>query len=239
MDKILTKKALAQWGKKLKDSRVFFPRLSEDGRWDYAEAADGDELVLDVRQTAVPPKKLLFPQREVFAEFSETVEGTARTLELKETLPEAESVVIFGVRPCEGRAAWLLDEVFGGEFTDPYYWKRRDQTTLVGLACGTPPSDNCFCTSVEGSPHSEEGLDVLLTDLGDRYFVRALTDKGEKLVSAAKDIFQAAQARGQEKGQEPSTSKRPGRSNDSSRTPGRSRRNSRGSSMPRSGTTRP
>jgi sulfhydrogenase subunit beta (sulfur reductase) len=190
MDKILTKKALAQWGKKLRDSRVFFPRPSEDGRWDYAEASEGDELILDVRQTAVPPKKILFPQREVFAEFSETVEGTAKTLEVKETLPDDERVVIFGVRPCEGRAAWLLDEVFGGEFTDPYYWKRRNQTTLVGLACGTPPSENCFCTSVEGSPYSEEGLDILLTDLGDRYFVRALTDKGEKLVAAAGDMFQ-------------------------------------------------
>jgi len=122
-------------------------RLSADGRWDYAEAAAADELTLDVRQTAVPPKKILFPQREVFAEFSETVEGTAKTLEVKETLPEDESVVIFGVRPCEGRAAWLLDKVFSGEFTDPYYWKRRNQTTLVGLACGTPPSENCFCTS--------------------------------------------------------------------------------------------
>jgi ferredoxin len=83
-----------------------------------------------------------------------------------------------------------LDKVFSGEFTDTYYWKRRNQTTLVGLACDTPPSENCFCTSVEGSPHSEEGLDILLTDLGDRYYVRSLTEKGDKLIAAAKDIFQ-------------------------------------------------
>ncbi len=190
MDKILTKKALAQWGKKLRDSRVFFPRLSEDGRWDYAEASNDEEIVLDVLQTALPPKKILFPQREVFAEFCESVEGEKKTLEVKESLPADGRVVIFGVRPCEARAAWLLDGVFGGEFKDPYYWKRRSQTTLVGLACVTPPSENCFCTSVEGSPHAEEGLDILLTDLGDRYYVRALTDKGESLVSAAKDVFQ-------------------------------------------------
>jgi sulfhydrogenase subunit beta (sulfur reductase) len=189
MDKILTKKALAQWGKKLGSSRVYFPRRSEDGRWNYVEALGDDELTLDVCQTAIPPKKLLFPQREVFAEFSETLEGDKKTLEVREVLPEDESVVIFGARPCEGRAAWLLDKVFGGEFTDPYYWKRRNQTTLVGLACDTPPSDNCFCASVEGSPHSEEGLDVLLTDLGDRYYVRGLTEKGEKLIAAAKAIF--------------------------------------------------
>src|SRR4030067_3787661 len=126
MDKILTKKALAQWGKKLRDSRVFFPRPSEDGRWDYAEASEGDELILDVRQTAVPPKKILFPQREVFAEFSETVDGAAKTLEVKEALPEDESGGILGVRPCEGRAAWLLAGVFGGEFNHAYSWERGD-----------------------------------------------------------------------------------------------------------------
>lgn len=191
MDKILKKSDLAQWGKKLTNSRVFFPRPSEEGRWDYAEAGGAAEVVLDVRQTAVPPKGLLFPQREVLAEFRETFEEAGRTLEVRETLPEDGSVVIFGVRPCEGRAAWLLDKVFGGEFSDPYYWKRREQTALVGLACATPPTDNCFCTSVEGAPHSEEGLDILLTDLGDRYFVRALTDKGERLMSAAGDLFRA------------------------------------------------
>jgi ferredoxin len=189
MDKILTKKALAQWGQKLAPRRVYVPRRSEDGRWNYAEASPDDELTLDVGQTAIPPKKLLFPQKEVFVEFGESIDGDKKTLEVKEVLPADESVVIFGVRPCEGRAAWLLDKVFGGEFTDPYYWTRRNQTTLVGLACDPPPSENCFCTSVEGSPHSEDGLDILLTDLGDRYFVRALTEKGKGLLAAAGNLF--------------------------------------------------
>jgi sulfhydrogenase subunit beta (sulfur reductase) len=190
MEKILTKKALPQWLKKLSASKVYYPAKDGDGRWNYVEVGGNHDISLDVLQTTLPPKKLLFPQMEVFLEFAKTQKGDEETLEIKEILPGDESAVIFGVRPCEARAAWLLDKVFGGEFSDPYYWKRRNQTTLVGLACNPPPSENCFCLSVEGSPHSENGLDILLTDLGDSYHVMTLTDKGEKLVAAAKDLFQ-------------------------------------------------
>jgi ferredoxin len=86
----------------------------------------------------------------------------------------------------------LTDLVFGGEIRDDYYWKRRNSAVLVGLACAGPPSTNCFCLSVNGSPHSKEGLDVLLTDLGDQYYVETLTDKGKKLVSEGGVIFHEA-----------------------------------------------
>jgi ferredoxin len=61
----------------------------------------------------------------------------------------------------------------------------------VGLACTTPPSEHCFCTSVEGSPHSVEGLDILMTDLGDGYYVEGLTPRGEKLIAAGHELFEA------------------------------------------------
>jgi len=189
MEKTLAKKSFPQWIKKLDSWKVYVPRKDGEGRWDYAEA-QGGEVGLDFLQTTVPPKKILFPQREVFLEFTKTLSGNRETLEVNEVLPEISPTVIIGVRPCEARAAWMLDEVFGGEFRDVYYWKRRDQVALVGFACTTPPSENCFCTSVEGSPHSEVGLDLLLTDLGERFYVQSLTAKGEKLISAAKELFE-------------------------------------------------
>jgi len=189
MEKTLLKKNFPQWIRSLSTWTVYLPRKDEEGRWNYAEA-DGREAGLDVLQTTLPPKKILFPQREVFLKFSKTIEGGQETLEVKEIVPEVRSAVIIGVRPCEARAAWMLDEVFSGEFRDVYYWKRREQTALVGLACTTPPSEHCFCTSVEGSPHSIEGLDLLLTDLGERYYVQALTPKGESLIGSAKKLFE-------------------------------------------------
>jgi sulfhydrogenase subunit beta (sulfur reductase) len=189
MEKTLTKKAFPQWLKKLASWKVYVPHKDEEGRWNYVEA-DGEPVSLDVLQTTVPSKKVLFPQSEVFLEFSESQEGDKESLEVREVLPPSDPQVIFGVRPCEARAAWLLDGVFGGDPKDVYYWKRREQTTIVGLACTPPPSENCFCTSVEGSPHAEEGSDILLTDLGDKYFVRALSGKGEALIKAAAALFE-------------------------------------------------
>jgi len=189
MEKTLAKKSLPQWIRKLDAWSVYIPRKDEEGRWNYVEA-DGGGDILDVLQTTLPPKKILFPQREVFLEFANTLAGDREILEVKEVLPDIKPTVIIGVRPCEAKAAWMLDEVFGGEFKDAYYWRRRLQTTLVGLACTSPPSENCFCTSVEGSPHSEDGLDILLTDLGDKYYVRSLSEKGAALINAAKGLFE-------------------------------------------------
>jgi len=193
MEKTLAKKSFSQWLKKLDSWKVYVPRKDEEGRWNYSDAQAG-EVSLDFLQTTLPPKKILFPQRQVLLEFTKTLAGKEETLEVKEVLPEVSPTVIFGVRPCEARAAWMLDEVFGGEFKDAHYWRHRDQTTLVGFTCTTPPSENCFCTSVEGSPHSEKGLDLLLTDLGERFYVQSLSEKGEKLISAARALFEEPDA---------------------------------------------
>jgi len=99
------------------------------------------------------------------------------------------------VRPCDAKAVTLTDKVFGGDFKDPYYWKRRNSTTLVGLTCNKPPSPNCFCLSVDGSPHSKEGLDILMTDLGDKYYAESLTKKGDKLLNLAKALFKTPTAK--------------------------------------------
>jgi ferredoxin len=188
MDKILTKKAFPQWVKKLGSNRLYAPQKKDD-LWNFELVSDSSSLSLDFPYTVIPPKKILFPQREIFLEFHDD----GQEVELKEVLPQEEQVVIFGLRPCEGKAAHLLDKVFGGEFEDTYYWKRRNSSTLIGLACTPPPSANCFCLSVEGSPFSEEGLDILLADLGDKFYVRALTPKGEKLVNESRELFTVPQ----------------------------------------------
>ncbi|MBN1224632.1 MAG: 4Fe-4S dicluster domain-containing protein, partial [Candidatus Aminicenantes bacterium] len=110
--------------------------------------------------------------------------------EIKEITPEKTPAIIFGVRPCDAKALTLTDKVFLGDIKDTYYQKRRNQTALVGLACNTPPSPNCFCTSVNGSPHSKAGFDILMTDMGDRYYLEILSKSGENLVKAGgKELF--------------------------------------------------
>ncbi len=188
MEKVLDKKSFPQWVTKLSSYKVYAPVL-EDEAWNYEVITNPEKINLDLPNTVLSPKKIIFPQREVYLEFSSSDEDG---LEIKEALPEDEPSVIFGVRPCDARALALTDKVFGGDFEDIYYWKRRNQVALVGLACPTPPSPNCFCLSVDGSPFSTEGLDILMSDLGSKYFVEAFSKKGEELINAAKTLFKPA-----------------------------------------------
>ena len=185
MKKILPKKSFAPWVKKLSGLEVYAP-VERDGVWIYEAVENLKELDAAYPNTVQAPKKIIFPQTETLFEFDTDGEGHPT---VTETLPKKKERVIFGVRPCDARAATLTDIVFGGTINDPYYWVRREGTALVGLTCNHPPSSNCFCPSVGGSPHSTEGLDILMTDLGDRYVVETLTARGEKLVNKAKTLF--------------------------------------------------
>jgi sulfhydrogenase subunit beta (sulfur reductase) len=191
MEKTLLKRSFPQWVKKLSSYKILAP-IRDGDFWNYEVIDDSNNIDLNYLNTVLSPKKIIFPQREVFLEFSSSNE---EGLEIKEVLPDEKSSVIFGVRPCDAKALTLMDKVLGGDLKDPYFLKRRNSTILVGLACNTPPSSNCFCHSVGGSTHSKEGLDILLTDLGDKYFVESLTKKGDELIKLAKGIFQEPKAK--------------------------------------------
>ncbi len=187
MEKVLAKKSFPQWVKTLSSYKIFAP-VEKENLWDYELIENPEKVNLDYLNTVLSPKKIIFPQREIYLEFSaENADG----LKVEEVLPDEKPSVIFGVRPCDAKSLTLTDKVFGGDFEDLYYWSRRKQMALVGLSCSIPPSPNCFCLTVDGSPFSKDGLDVLMTDLGDKYFIETLTKKGEQLVSTAKALFKA------------------------------------------------
>jgi len=188
MEKILTKQTFPQWIETLKSYTVYAPVKDED-HWSYEIVEDAASVNLEYPNTVESPKKIIFPQREILFDFGAGEDAVA----VNENLPAGEPTVIFGVRPCDAKALTLMDKVFSGDFEDPYYLKRRAAAVLVGLACNTPPSPNCFCLSVKGSPFSKEGLDVLLIDLGDSYFVETLTEKGEQIVAVAAKLFSEPQ----------------------------------------------
>jgi ferredoxin len=52
---------------------------------------------------------------------------------------------------------------------------------VVSEAC-THPDPSCFCLALGGGPCSQEGSDLLLLDLGDRYLVEAASEKGRLLL---------------------------------------------------------
>jgi ferredoxin len=70
------------------------------------------------------------------------------------------------------------------QYQDPYWLNLYNATTFVGLACDTPCA-TCFCTTAGCGPYHEEGLDALLVDQGDGYWIKSLTRKGDQLLQAA------------------------------------------------------
>jgi ferredoxin len=150
------------------------------------------DLVLDYHTTYVAPKRLFLPDNEVLFGFRKTDEG----LSVEDSRERwAEPRVLFGIHPCDIAALARLDKVFDELFRDPYYEERRANTIIVGMTCGDP-ADTCFCHVTRTGPDADEGYDLLLTDLGDRYFVRVGSKAGEQLVR--RPYFQdAAPADGQ------------------------------------------
>jgi ferredoxin len=138
----------------------------------------------DFKNTTVPPKELMFPQTETLFKFR------LGQTDIEPTVPEARRVVL-GIRPCDAQAYSIVDRLYGWDYPDPYYQKRRDNTTLVGLACDDPCS-NCFCPSLGGGPASEENVDAIMFDLDELFYLKTVTDKGEELAKAMGGVLEAA-----------------------------------------------
>jgi ferredoxin len=178
-DRVISKTDLGAWlGRIQAGRRLVWPAAEGEGITRFRPARPGGSPVLAGVRATWSPKEHLLPQAEPLFTFT----GSGPTLSLQPPAPPGEPLVIFGVRPCDARAVGTLDGVFlRRRETDALYAARRRSAVLVGLAC-REPDWGCFCTSVGGSPAGAEGLDLLLTDLGDRYHVAVLTDAGGTLV---------------------------------------------------------
>ena len=102
-----------------------------------------------------------------------------------------EKKIIFGIRSCDAKSIAILDHAFKGDYKDPYFLKRRENTILIGLSCNKPEI-NCFCTSFDDTPASSKYVDILLTDIGDKYFVEVTNDKGKQLTKGMSQLFKPA-----------------------------------------------
>ncbi len=180
---LLKKEKWPEFVEKLAGKKLWAPGADGDAMR-FAPVTEGETPALDFNNTRVPPKEALFPQTETMYRFQLGAE------EMEEPQLEDETVLL-GVRPCDARAMTIVEKLFRWDIDDPYYVKRRELVTVVGLAC-SDPGLNCFCTSVGGGPASTEGLDLLMVDLGDNYLLEALTEKGETLLESAGDLLEKA-----------------------------------------------
>jgi sulfhydrogenase subunit beta (sulfur reductase) len=171
----ITKEALKLFIDSLMDDFVIVGPVNERGHTFFRRVQSAAVLTLDYTNTMLPPSKVLF-YRPIEKLLTFDIDDM---IHLHEIPPEDEKVLALGVHPCDINAILYLDKVFK---SDPYYMKRRENTTLVALNC-TTVDEFCFCSSLGTGPHLETdyGYDLLLTDIGEYYLVEPRTPRGQKL----------------------------------------------------------
>ncbi len=168
--------------------RVVAP-VEEEGAFFFKEVVAAGEMRLDVLRTARSIKEWFFPRveptmRYKFDRGSVTCKG-----ELPESPPKT---VIIGCRPCDAASLPILDKLFDWDFRDEYWFKRREATTVLSVACDAPDS-YCFCTSVGGSPDGTAGSDLLMKKtVGGYYLLESLTKKGWSIIETVKGMLEPA-----------------------------------------------
>ena len=187
--KILSKDKLDAFLQGLKGARDVFAPAMVEGKVGWAAVEQASDMLTEFSNTEMSPKDFFFPQTECMMRFK-NASGDSEGMIMMAEPALARPRALMNIRPCDAKAFQVLDLIFvQDEMTNDLYWRdKRERTACIGLACNDP-CPTCFCTSVNCGPHHEAGLDLLLVDLGDKYLVKVLNDKGAEL---AKDLPAAA-----------------------------------------------
>ncbi len=139
---------------------------------------------LDLVNTRLSPKALLFPQSENMLEYSLDESKEDHHI-MKEVARDDSPRAVVGIRPCDAKATLLVKLNFDTpDVKDPYWLKAYEATTFVGVACDAPLS-TCFCTSTGCGPYNADGLDILATEREDGFLAKIFTEKGKAFADAA------------------------------------------------------
>jgi len=142
-----------------------------------------DKLNLEYESLVVPPKFILFPQLESLFKF----EGE----KIIETVKPAAKKLLFGLRACDVKGLKFIDDFFKRNFEDIYYLSRSADKLLVIVGCKSP-AENCFCTSAKTGPFLENGFDLQLVDIGERFVVEIGSERGKEFVDTYQQFFAEA-----------------------------------------------
>ena len=160
-----------------KTGEVYIPANDESGQAKFTAWQEGMTMTENLN-TVRSAKDLFFPQVEQMVDFK--VEG--KTIEIIENRHTAEDFVIFGVRACDLRGFEILDKVFLSDPVDTFYKERRGHGIIVTMAC-SQPEETCFCHNFGIDAANPMG-DVTAWKTADTLYLRANTEKGEKLLAA-------------------------------------------------------
>lgn len=180
----IDKKAWTEGLEHLQGSYRLIGPAKDDDLYRFRALEKGEEPEMAMLNTRLSPKSIVYPQSEVMLEYS-LDESREDCHVMKETQTDVSPQVVIGIRPCDAKAFLLVQRNFETpEYKDPYWVRRYEATTLIGLACNMP-CRTCFCMDAGSGPFHEAGLDILLVDAGDYYWAKVCTSKGKAMIKAA------------------------------------------------------
>lgn len=159
------------------EKQALYLPIEKKGKVNYAKWDEDAHVKLNVLNTVQSPKDLFFPQSEDLVSFQ--MHGKEISIDAPD-VPD-EKFVVFGVRACDVKSLDILDRVFLSEPVDTYYAARRENGTIVSLAC-SEPEETCFCAAF-GIDAAQPKGDVSAWIADDTLYLKALTGKGEQLLS--------------------------------------------------------
>jgi sulfhydrogenase subunit beta (sulfur reductase) len=187
LPKIIKKGNLKAFVEALMEHNSVVAPMKKDSQYAFAEVDRFEDIALTYETTLLSPKKYFFPQEEVVLKYKTGTQPTAESV----VAVEPRTRIIFGIHPFDIAATWLLDVVFSKNPADPNYMEKRKRAILVGYNCGQPCDKFSFCRDM-GTYKAESGYDLMLTDLGDRYFVEIGSPEGEALLTESADYEEAS-----------------------------------------------
>jgi ferredoxin len=192
MAKILQKNKLSDMLDRLNSANidVFGPQKNDTESF-YGRITKSEEFCFDLVLPKRPMKELFFPRTEPLMSYDLQKQEVA----VSELSPPEKPRIIFGCRPCDAAALAIDDAIFNWDYRDEYWFRRRNHSTIISIAC-TAKDDFCMCTSLNLSPESVAGCDVLLHELanGLGWQIREITDKGREFTARIDDLLSDSDA---------------------------------------------
>jgi heterodisulfide reductase subunit C len=174
----------------IKNYKIFAP-VDDNKVTTFKEIKSPNDINLNYSNSKLPPKHLLFSQTEALFKYTPGTKGNIEPSDF-----DKDKKVVFGIRPCDAKSFAIIDPIFKEDFEDPFYLSKRKNFILIGYSCNNPCT-NCFCTSLNDSPASSKYVDILITDIGDKYFVEINGEKANQIIKSK--LFEPAKESDQDK----------------------------------------
>lgn len=179
----IAKEHLSELFQKIAESQELYLPVKNAGQTNFAAWTEEAEVDLETLKTVKSPKDAFFPQSENLY----TVKQEGKKLRVEPEALKSQNFVVFGMKACDLKGVEVLDRVFLSEPIDTFYTARRDHGTIVALACHEP-EESCFC-KVFGIDAANPAADVATWMIEGELYWNALTEKGEALTAAVRELL--------------------------------------------------